>query len=143
MRPVYSSDSLPEHLALQSKAGANVPRTVLVVDDDPQMLQTLVCYFEHRNYQVVTATTIAEARSAFRRVQNLLFVLSDFHLPDGTGADLRAWVIEQSDPPTPFLLMSGSTQGAGLIEDFDFLAKPFSIDALEERVNALLNGRRV
>jgi DNA-binding response OmpR family regulator len=142
MRAGPLRDSLPEHAMLPGGGvqGAAWP-TVLVVDHDREMLQTLVCYFEKRGFHVAAATTLAEAKEFCDRRKHWTFVVADYHLPDGTGWELCCWLREWSETETPFLLLSGNPNGATLCAGTDYLAKPFPPEALESRVRALLHRR--
>ncbi len=118
--------------------------TLLVVDDDPAMLQALAWFFEKRGFHVAAASTLAEARSFCQRHRGFSLVVSDYHLPDGTGAEFCWWLREEMRMTPPFLLMSGSQIGTVTCpEGVDFLAKPFSLEELESRVRSQLTaGRR-
>jgi DNA-binding response OmpR family regulator len=137
MRPRFLCDSLPDNATIPGGTGHDPWPTLLVVDSDPHMLHTLACYFEKRGFHVAAAATIAEAKTYFYRHKTWTLVVADYHLPDGTGWELCSWLREQVRPP-PCLLMSGSVQGAELCDGVDFLAKPFAIGELENRVRALL-----
>lgn len=113
--------------------------TLLIVDNDAEMLQTLVCYFEKRGFHVAAGATLAEAKVFLQRRSTWTLIISDYHLPDGTGLELLCWVREQLRTAAPVLLMSGSMHGAALCAGVDYLAKPFALAALETRVHALLD----
>jgi DNA-binding response OmpR family regulator len=125
----------PGRIALGAEA-AESATDLLVVDDDDAMRETLACYFQSRGFAVTTARNLTEAMACFQRRPQWRLVLSDYHLPDGTGAQLDAWMREQASA-APFVLMSGSLQGEELC-GYDYLAKPFSLRALEERLGGLL-----
>jgi two-component system response regulator PilR (NtrC family) len=112
--------------------------TLLIVDSDSEMLRTLVCFFEKRGFHVAAGTTLAEARAFLQRRKAWTLVISDYHLPDGTGLELLGWVREQAGATTPVLLMSGSAHAATLCAGVDYLAKPFPLAALETRVRTML-----
>lgn len=137
MRPPSLRESLSEHSA---PAGATLDSwpTLLVIDDDREMLRALVCYFEKRGFHVAAGSSIAEAKTFFHRRKTWTLIMADYHLPDGNGWELCCWVREQPGTPPPFLLMSGSAYGEALCTGVDFLAKPFAISDLEERVRAML-----
>lgn len=139
MRPPRLRDSLPDHAATPGGAGLEPWPTLLVIDGDPQMLSMLVCYFEKRGFHVAAGSTLAEARIFCHRHKTWALVISDYHLPDGTGWELCCWLREQIATPPPFLLMSGSVRGEALCTGLDFLAKPFLLEQLESRVRLLLN----
>jgi DNA-binding response OmpR family regulator len=140
MRPPALRDSLSDHAVSAGGARVETWPTLLLVDDDPQMLSTLVCYFERRGFHVAPATHLAEAKALYPRCKHWTLVISDYHLPDGTGAELCEWLRGQRGAQPPFLLMSGS-----VMEDLGslgvpFLAKPFALEELEARVRLLLRG---
>ncbi len=116
--------------------------TLLVVDDDEAMLQTLAWYFEKRGFHVAACGTLTEAKAFFDRRKSWTLVISDYHLPDGTGMELCWWMRDQTRVAPPFLLMSGSVNVSLLYTgDVDFLAKPFPLEALEARIRAILGSR--
>lgn len=131
-------ESLPENALTPSAAGTGVWPTLLIVDNDPHMLHTLVCYFEKRGFHVAASATMAEARTFLHRRKAWTLVIADYHLPDGTGLELFWCVRDQAGVATPVLLMSGSAQAAALCAGIDYLAKPFSLADLERRVRLLL-----
>ena len=137
MRPALLRESLPEHAIVSGSGNLSTWPTLLVVDNDREMLQTLVCFFEKRGFHVAASTSIAEAKECFERRKSWTLVIADYHLPDGTGLELCCWVRDQVRP-TPFLLMSGSAHCAVLCAGTDYLAKPFPLEELEMRVRALL-----
>jgi DNA-binding response OmpR family regulator len=110
--------------------------TLLIVDSDPEMLRTLVCFFEKRAFHVAPAASLSEAKTLFRRRRSWSLVIADYHLPDGY------WLHEQPGAAPPVLLMSGNPHGAALCMGIDFLAKPFRVEALEKRVRLLLDRAR-
>lgn len=115
--------------------------TLLVLDSDPAMLRTLVWFFEKRGFHVAAGSSLAEARTYYHRHKTWSLVISDYHLPDGTGFELCCWLREQTREAPPFLLMSGSANCSALCPGVDFLAKPFPLDTLEARVRSVLGTR--
>jgi len=137
MRPAPLREKLPEHSLPAGGSSTGWWPTLLVVDQDPEMLRTLVCYFEQRGFHVAAGTSMAEAKAFFHRHKSWALVISDYHLPDGTGLELCCWVRDQTRA-TPFLLMSGSPQCAALCAGTEYLAKPFALDVLATRVRSLV-----
>lgn len=122
-------------------AGSAVPGawpTILVVDHDTVMLTTLVCYFEKRGFHVAAAASLAEAKMFFHRCKTWSLVISEYHLPDGSGWELCCWMRDQPGLAPPFLLMSGSVHVETLCSGTDYLAKPFAIEQLESHVRMML-----
>jgi DNA-binding response OmpR family regulator len=112
--------------------------SLLLVDDDPQMLQALACLFERRGFHVAAAATVAEAKLLFPRHKTWMLVIADYHLPDGNGWEFCCWLRDQTASPPPCLLMSGHVHAEALCAGAAFLPKPFTVAELESRVEALL-----
>lgn len=110
--------------------------TLLIVDRDVEMVRALVCFFEKRGFHVAAADSLAEARELFQRRKFWTLVIADYHLADGNGWELCAWIREQNDA-TPVLLMSGSPYGSTLCAGTDYFAKPFPPEKLEDYLRKL------
>jgi two-component system KDP operon response regulator KdpE len=113
--------------------------TVLVVDDEPQILRALRVNLTARSYQVVTATTGRQALDAAAHHHPDLVVL-DLGLPDMDGVEvvrgLRGWTT------VPIIILSGRSQSAAKVHALDagaddYVTKPFSVDELLARVRAV------
>lgn len=141
MRSSPLRDSLPEHAMVPGGAHLSSWPTLLVIDNDAEMLQTLVWYFEKRGFHVAASSTLAEAKTFFHRRKSWTLVISDFHLPDGTGLEFCCWMRDQVADAPPVLLMSGSAKCSALCADVEFLAKPFPLEVLETRIRTLLSAR--
>ncbi len=117
---------------------------ILVVDDDLAIREMVALTLEKSGYRVERAEGYAAGRSAIRERSHDL-IISDIYMPGGTGLDLLAEVRTLTDPP-PMILMTakGSIEtAASALQDgvFDYLAKPFDLDLLLERVQAALTPR--
>ncbi|EFH10340.1 sigma-54-dependent transcriptional regulator [Pseudoroseomonas cervicalis] len=118
---------------------------ILLVEDDPTTAGTMAQRLRIEGYGVEVATgAIDAAASLERRVPDLL--LSDLHLPDGSGEEL--FLSQRSRlAGTPVLVMTayaGVDQAIRLMKAGadDFLVKPVEIQDLLGRVGALM-ARRV
>lgn len=114
---------------------------ILVVDDDLAIREMVGMALEKSGYRVERADGYAATRAALRQFRPDLIV-SDIYMPGGNGLDLLKEVREQADPP-PLILMTakGSIESAAeAMKDgvFDYLAKPFDLDLMLERVRAAL-----
>src|SRR5437764_5376155 len=113
---------------------------ILVVDDDPKILQLVRMYLEREGFPVVTATDGIAAVAALRERAPRLMVL-DVMLPTLDGfAVLRA---ARTDSDLPVLMLSARGSTADRISGIasgadDYLPKPFSPAELVVRVKALL-----
>jgi two-component system, NtrC family, nitrogen regulation response regulator NtrX len=106
--------------------------SVLIVDDEPNILSSLGAALGRESYQVETAPNLAAARTHLREAFD--FVLLDVRLGDASGLDLLE-EIRDAAPDTCVIMMSGH----GTIDDavratrlgaFDFLEKPVSLERL-------------
>ncbi|HVS53003.1 MAG TPA: response regulator [Opitutaceae bacterium] len=141
MRVAPLLESLPDHLPVVHGSGNAPWPTLLIVDSDPEMLRTLVFFFEKRGFHVAAAASCAEAKLLFARRTHWTMLISDYHLPDGTGWEFCCWVRDHPRAAPPFLLISASPNCAAFCPEAEFLAKPFSAEQLEARIRAMLPAR--
>jgi DNA-binding NtrC family response regulator len=117
---------------------------ILVVDDDLAIREMVAMALEKSGYRVERADGFAAGRAAIRQGRPDLIV-SDIYMPGGTGLDLLKELQEQADPP-PLILMTAkgsieTTTTAMKDGVFDYLAKPFDLAVLLDRVKAALASR--
>ena len=115
-------------------------RTVLVVDDEPKIVQLARDYLEHAGFKVASASDGREALATFRATAPDLIVL-DLGLPHIDGLDVARAVRKTSN--VPIVMLTGradeSDRVAGLeLGADDYVAKPFSPKELVARVRAVL-----
>jgi len=125
----------PEGIELSAK-----PRTILVVDDEPKILDVVASYLESRGYRALKAETGREALTAFER-ENVALVVLDLMLPDMPGEEVCRRLRNISRVPVIMLTAKSDEasllQGLGIGAD-DYVTKPFSLKALAARVEAVL-----
>ena len=118
--------------------------TILVVDDDPVILQLLQVNFEMEGFTVITAPDGRQGVDR-TRADRPDVVVSDVMMPKMSGIELVAEL--KADPDTakiPILLLTAKAQqadiGAGMDAGADdYVTKPFEPLDLVDRVNRLLN----
>ncbi|HEX3457512.1 MAG TPA: response regulator, partial [Candidatus Baltobacteraceae bacterium] len=74
-------------------------RRVLVVDDEPAILEVVKAYLEREGLSVETASGVEETRRALERGAVDLLVL-DIALPDGSGLDVLRAAFPNAHVPT-------------------------------------------
>ncbi|MEJ7846244.1 MAG: response regulator [Acidimicrobiales bacterium] len=123
-----------------------MPSTILVVDDDPVILQLLQVSFEMDGFAVLTAADGAEGVAMARRERPDV-VVSDVMMPRMSGLELLAEL--KGDPDTagiPVLLLSAKAQNNDVSGGLDagaddYVTKPFEPLDLLDRVTRLLAAR--
>ncbi|WP_433498210.1 response regulator transcription factor [Sphaerimonospora sp. CA-214678] len=117
---------------------------LLVVDDEPNILELLTASLRFAGFDVVTASTGAEAMLAAERDRPDLIVL-DVMLPDMDGLAV-ADRLRGAGPriPVVFLTARDATEDkiAGLNKADDYVTKPFSLEEVIARIHAVLRRTR-
>ena len=115
-------------------------RTILVVDDEPTLRETLAEALDADGFRVVTAADGREALGRFREHQPDLVVL-DLMLPELSGIEVCRIIRGESGVPIVMLTAKSSeldkVVGLELGAD-DYVTKPFSLRELTARIRALL-----
>ncbi len=123
----------------------NTRTTVLVVDDDAQILRALRINLAARGYQVLTAADGAEALRAAADGHPDVVVL-DLGLPDLDGAEviagLRGWT------SVPIIVLSARTDALDKVDALDagaddYVTKPFGMAELLARLRAAVRRSAV
>ncbi|MBB3665558.1 two-component system OmpR family response regulator [Prauserella sediminis] len=118
---------------------------LLVVDDEPAIVDTVGRFLRFAGYEVCTAATAHEALTAARAFHPELILL-DIMLPDGDGFDvmkrlrrdgLAQAVVFLTARDTRADLVKGLTEGGD-----DYITKPFGLDEVTARVIAVLRRTR-
>ncbi len=119
------------------------PQTILLVDDEPAITESLAYALGRAGFETRTARTLAEADAALTQAPPALVIL-DLMLPDGNGLD---WLRARADGDRiPVIILSSHDDpvehivGLELGAD-DYVDKPFSPREMVARVRAVL--RRV
>lgn len=115
-------------------------RCILIVDDHLEIVKTLVMNFRARGYHTLSA---GDAKSAAALVAegNPDAMILDLGLPDMDGGDLIVSLRSWSD--LPILVLSGRTELDRKLSALksgadDYISKPFEIDEVIARVEAVL-----
>src|SRR5262245_9145408 len=111
-----------------------MPRSILLVDDDPGIQASFAKFLTRSGYATQTASTLGEARALFSK-QRFDAVLLDMDLPDGNGMDLISEFRERS--PSVALVMITALGDVPTAVDAmrrgadNFLTKPVHLEDLE------------
>ncbi len=119
--------------------------TVLVVEDEEQILALARRILTHHGYKVLSATTPESALElAARHPGTIHLLLTDVVMPGMNGKALKEQLLA-TRPGMKCLFMSGYTADViahnGILEEgIDFLSKPFTIRSLAEKVREILDA---
>ena len=121
--------------------------TILIVDDEEVVLITLAKMLERLGFGVIEANEGIEAMSLIDRHKDLLkAVIIDAMMPGISAHDILS-KLKRSCSDVRIFLSSGHSQeriGQHLLDECDgFLAKPFTIEELTEKLSTLSDRDRV
>jgi two-component system alkaline phosphatase synthesis response regulator PhoP len=114
---------------------------ILIVEDEPGLLEGLHHNFQFEGYEVVTAANGKDGIRAALKDKPDLIVL-DLMLPEKSGFDVLKDFRERN-AATPVLILTARNFEADIVKGFDlgaddYVTKPFSVAELLARVRALL-----
>jgi two-component system cell cycle response regulator len=120
---------------------------ILVVDDDPSILETLTTMLRFKGYATQVAMNGRQALDAVRSFDPAL-VLLDIMLPDIDGYEICRRI--KSDPRTsdiPVLILSARTRREEVVSLLeigatDYITKPFFLDEVIARVRTNLDAKK-
>ncbi len=146
--PRYQGDKPP-----QTSTEADIPlghgEAILVVEDEPAVLEVVQALLEELGYTVLAASRPAEALKLAEDPNTPIdLLLSDMVMPEMSGPEL-ARRLQALHPGLTTLFMSGYTTGLHLVplQDPDatpqFLQKPFTIQTMAQAVYRALHPEAV
>jgi two-component system, cell cycle sensor histidine kinase and response regulator CckA len=124
---------------------AKAQRTILVVDDEPEIRKLVAAMLTRNGYTVLSADTGENAVKLFRNNPHTDLLLTDVVAP-GMSGPMIADEIAILKPGIKVLFMSGF-DGTQVVQryvvekGYSLLIKPFTMEQLEKKVEALLSGK--
>lgn len=120
--------------------------TILVVDDEEQIVSFITSYLTQEGYRVLTAGNGPEALRELAKYPETDLVILDWMMPGMSGLDVCRTIRKTSDVPLIFLTsksdeldkLLGLEMGAD-----DYVTKPFSIRELETRIRVVMRRRNL
>ncbi len=114
---------------------------IFYMEDDETIAATVKEYLIGKGFSVSLFATLEESRKALER-QLPGMVLLDWNMPDGRGVDFCRWIrVRWRELPLMFLTVRDDTRdivsGFGSGAD-DYVTKPFELEVLYSRIEALL-----
>lgn len=118
---------------------------VLVVDDDPALLQLLADYLNRHQYDTLLAPNASDLEARIHRYNPDLIVL-DRMMPDGDGAEACRRLRQQGED-IPIILLTAKDETVDRVIGLeagadDYLGKPFDPRELLARIEAVLRRKK-
>ena len=115
--------------------------TVLFIEDEPALGMIVKDSLVYRGFEVLYAANGTDGLEQYRQ-HHPDIVVADIMMPDMDGFTM-AEQIRRDDPHTPIMFLTARSQTSDVVRGFelggnDYLKKPFSLDELVARINALL-----
>jgi CheY-like chemotaxis protein len=130
------------HARIPSPVGSE---TILVVEDQEEVLRLLVAALKEYGYSVMAASNANDALAVWQQsAADIHLVLTDIIMPGMRGSELVE-KMKSTRPDAKFLFMSGYTDDVVVRHrsnelGIDFLQKPFGPHDLAAKIRAVLEG---
>lgn len=120
---------------------------VLVVDDEPNVLRSLVQYLTIEDFEVETASNGEEA---LEKVESFIpeLILLDVMMPGMDGFEVLDKIKAMPQfTETPVIMLTAKDQSSDVLKGYQsgatsYLVKPFNLDELVETINQTLAGSK-
>lgn len=118
------------------------PLTILVVDDEPDLVELISYNLEQQGHTVISAGNGAEALRLAKARQPDLIVL-DVMMPELSGIEVARRLRSQTETASlPIIMLTAKSEEAHELEGLgsgadDYITKPFSMQVLLARINAM------
>jgi two-component system response regulator PilR (NtrC family) len=126
---------------IESRNAVALKPTVLIVDDEPDLLELVSLTLSRMNLQARTAADVNSARRLLKS-EKFDLCLTDMRLPDGDGLDLVAWIQQnRADLPVAVITAHGNVESAVRalkLGAFDFVSKPLDLGVLRKLVGSAI-----
>ncbi len=121
-------------------------RSILLVDDDQRLLESMAEWMRSLNFEVSEAATVESAKSIFQS-REFDLVITDLRFEESDGFDLLSYC-KHHQPETPVLLLTGyASMNTGVdalrAGAFDLLTKPIIDEELQVAIERSLSQQQV
>ncbi|MFT7638143.1 MAG: DNA-binding response OmpR family regulator [Candidatus Omnitrophota bacterium] len=118
-------------------------KTILVIDDENDLVEMLKHYLELEGYRVLMASNGEEGLKVVRETKPHLIIL-DMNMPKMGGIAFYEAICQNKSkkPICPVLVLTARANLESIFRDLDvagFMSKPFDLDALSKEVGAILS----
>jgi PAS domain S-box-containing protein len=137
--PAVLSPQVGERYTSTSERSEPPASKVLIVDDEPDMLEMAAELFQHIGYQVITSTNGQDALETLRRTPDIDLLFTDVVMPNGMSGVELGRVARQLRPKLKVVLASGYPMQAlkaqhGSLDEFVLLNKPYRLADLARKL---------
>lgn len=118
---------------------------ILIVEDDKILNKGVTFALKKEGYEVVSAYSKSEGNEIISK-DKIDFLLLDINLPDGNGLDFCREVRDKVNIPIVFFTANDTEED--MVKGFetgcdDYIAKPFSVEVLRHKINAILKRNKM
>ena len=118
---------------------------ILVVDDESRMRKLVGDFLKKKGYEVIGCNSAENALEQLEKDTAFNLLITDMVMPGMSGAEL-AGIVRRKIPAIKIILASGYSEEIARRElassqDFEFMAKPFSLGDLTKKVFDVLNQK--
>lgn len=115
-------------------------KKVLVIDDEPKIIEVVKSFLESKGFAVFTAENGKQALDLFEQ-ENIALIVLDLMLPDMTGEEICIQIRKKSR--VPIIMLTAKIEESDMLKGLnigadDYITKPFSLKALYARIEAVL-----
>ena len=141
--PRHGAGAEGDHTTLPPASATRGRETVLLVEDEPQLMRLIRMMLESLGYRVLSAVTPGEAiRLSKEYADEIHLLITDLLMPEMNGRELSKQ-IQKRHSRIKSLFMSGYAadviNAKGFLEEgIHFLQKPYSMDDLAAKVRSVL-----
>ena len=112
-------------------------KTILIIEDEEEILYTLKDFLELEGYQVLTAMNGFEAIQLLEKSVMPNLILLDMKMPIMNGWEFAAAFLAKYDHHCPIVITTAAGDAAQRAKDIqatDWISKPFDLDTLLEKI---------
>ena len=144
--PLGNMENNTEHEDTATSSRPEGSGHVLIVDDEPDIIEATTMLLEIEGFSVSSAQSIPSLRGFIMGApQPPDLLISDFHLRDGeTGLEIIELAREAFGQQLPVILISGDTQNQALLKNQEnvlFFTKPVDVEQLIDNAVRLISEK--
>lgn len=119
--------------------------SIAIIEGNPHLRSLLGWHLQQANYTIYQAANLQQSRRIFEQIMPTLVIL-DSDLPDGDGLELCRWL--QQNTQSMVIILSAKNSEKEIVAGLragadDYLSKPFGMQELMARVEALIRRVRL